>query len=178
MPISFFTTSLASSGRRAVPYLAISASIQSACTARLEPSLRLVLGCWPLRISAIWAPCFFRRAGEDGQTHDLDQADVFLFNVVVFPVRVEDAVGVLLARAVVAQGQVKDVALGLVVVQDRRHGVVGRAVGLGQNADALVGVAAPGGQDVVGNILHLLAAAAHQTHGGDRPVRTAALTPG
>ena len=30
--------------------------------------------------------------GQDGQTHDLDQADVFLFNVVVFLVRVEDAV--------------------------------------------------------------------------------------
>ena len=115
---------------------------------------------------------------QDSQTHDLDQADVFLFNVVVFPVRVEDAVGVLLARAVVAQGQVKDVALGLVVVQDRRHGVVGRAVGLGQDADALVGVAAPGGQDVVGNILHLLAAAAHQTHGGDRPVQDARLDAG
>ena len=54
--------------------------------------------------------------GQDSQTHDLDQADVFLFNVVIFPVRVEDTVGVLLARAVVAQGQVKDVALGLVVV--------------------------------------------------------------
>lgn len=106
------------------------------------------------------------------------KADVFLFNIVVFLVRVEDTIRELRTGAVVAQGQVQDEPIRLVVVQDRRHGVVGRAVGLGQNTDALVGVGAPGGQDVVCHDLHLLAAAAHQAHGRDRPVQNAGLDAG
>ena len=93
----------------------------------------------------------------------------------VFLVRVEDAVGELLTGAVVAQSKVKDEALGLVIVQNRRHGVVGRAVGLSQNPDAFIGVAAPCRQNIAGHNLQLLAAAAHQPHGRDRPVQNTGL---
>ena len=91
---------------------------------------------------------------------------------------VEDTVGVLLAGAVVAQGQVQDVAVLFIVMQDGRYGVVGGIAGVGQDAYALIAVLAPGGQDVVGHDLHLLAAAAHQAHSGDRPVQDARLNAG
>ena len=92
--------------------------------------------------------------------------------------RVEDAVGVLLARAVVAQGQVEDVALGLVVVQDRRHGVVGRAVGLGQDADARRRCSCARRSGCCWQHSASAGCWAHQTHGGDRPVQDARLDAG
>ena len=87
--------------------------------------------------------------------------------------RVEDTVRELLAGAVVAQRKVKDEPVSLIVVQDRRHGIVRCAVCFCQNTDTLIAVGAPCAQDVVGYDLHLLAAAADQTHGGNRPVQDA-----
>ena len=92
--------------------------------------------------------------------------------------RVEDTVRELLAGAVVAQRKVKDEPVSLIVVQDRRHGIVRCAVCFCQNTDTLIAVGAPCAQDVVGYDLHLLAAAANQTHGGNRPVQDARLDAG
>ena len=45
----------------------------------------------------------FQAGGQDGQAHYLNQADILFFDVVVFLVRVEDAVRILFGGAVVAQ---------------------------------------------------------------------------
>ena len=109
--------------------------------------------------------------GQNGKPHHLDQTDVFFLDVVVFLMRVEDTIGEFLAGAVVAQRQVQNKAVLLVVVQNRRHGVVGGVAGAGKDAHALVAVIAPRRQNVVGNILQLLAAASHQTHRGNWPIQ-------
>ena len=94
---------------------------------------------------------------QDREAHDLDEADVFLLDVVVLGVRVEDAERVLVARDVAAQREVGLVALaahGSALVHaahDGRHGVVARAVLVeGDHAHGLVGPGAPRVDDVHG----------------------------
>lgn len=60
----------------------------------------------------------FQAGGQDGQAHYLNQADILFFDVVVFLVRVEDAVRILFGGAVVAQRQVQNVAVILIIVQN------------------------------------------------------------
>lgn len=65
----------------------------------------------------------FQAGRQDGQPY-LNQADILFFDVVVFLVRVEDAVRILFGGAVVAQRQVQNVAVILIIVQNGGDGVV------------------------------------------------------
>ena len=71
---------------------------------------------------------------QNGQAHDLDQADVLLLNVVVLGMRVEYAQRMLVGRDVAAKRQVglvdlaAGVAAGVDAANDGRHGVVGHTV--------------------------------------------------
>lgn len=66
---------------------------------------------------------FFQSAGQNEQAHDLDYADAFLLDVVHAFFGVEDAVGVLFVRAVVAQDEIEDI-FALVIAADRGDRVV------------------------------------------------------
>ena len=76
---------------------------------------------------------------QNGQAHDLDQADVLLLDVLHIRVRVVDAVGELLGGLIVAQHQVELVFVALPAC-DRRDGVVRFAVGFGEHLRIGVGV--------------------------------------
>ena len=88
----------------------------------------------------------------------------------VFLVRVEDAVRIQFGGAVVAQRQVQNVAVIFIIVQNGGDGVVRGIAGVGDDIYAGIAVITPGAQDVVRGILHFLGTAAHQAHGGNRPV--------
>ena len=107
-------------------------------------------------------------AGQDGQAHDLDQADVLLLDVVELGVGVEDAQRMLGGGDVVAQHQV-ELVLAVPHPGDGGDGVVGLAVGLGKDKAALVRVAAPGGQNFVGQVDQFLVVFARQPDAAHRP---------
>ena len=71
-------------------------------------------------------------AGQNGQTHDLDEADIFLFDMVQFCVRVEHAQRVLLGGDVIAQHQIQ-LIFAVPHPGDGGDGVVRLAVGLGKD---------------------------------------------
>ena len=81
-------------------------------------------------------------AGQDGETHDLDEADVFFFDMVELCVGVVDAQRMLRRGDVVAQHQI-ELELAIPHPGDGGDGVVRLAVGLGVDKAALVGVAPP-----------------------------------
>ena len=87
--------------------------------------------------------------GQHCKAHDLDQADILLLDMVEFGVGVVQAQRVLLGGQVIAQHQIQ-FKLPVPHPGDGGDGVVGDAVGLGQDHRRLVGVAPPGDQDPVG----------------------------
>ena len=85
-----------------------------------------------------------------------------------------DAQGVLLSGQVVAQHQVQLIVLAA-AAGNGGDGVVGLAVGLGQDQGLLVGVAAPGGEDVVGQVDEPLGISTGQAHHRHGPLHDAGL---
>ena len=114
---------------------------------------------------------------QDGQAHDLDEADVLLLDVVVLGVRVEYAQRVLVGGDVAAKCEVGLVELAARVAllvhpaHDGRHGVVARAVRLaGDYAHACVRPGAPHVDDVGGGAEQLVAACAAKAQHRERPL--------
>ena len=113
-------------------------------------------------------------AGQHGQTHDLDKADVLLFDVVQLGMGVEHAQRVFRRGDVVAQHQIQ-LVFAIPHAGNGGNGVVGLAVGLCKEEAALVGVAAPGGQDLVGQLHQTLIILAGQADAAHGPVYDAGL---
>ena len=89
---------------------------------------------------------------QDGKAHHLDQADVFLLNMMELLVRVEDAQRILLCGPVVPERQIQ-LKHAVPHTCDRRDGVVGGSVRLRQHLRLRIAVAAPRGQDPVRQLL-------------------------
>ena len=113
-------------------------------------------------------------AGQYGQTHHLDQADVLLFDVMQLCMGVVHAQRMLRGGDVIAQHEIQ-LILAVPHPGYGGDGVVRLAVGLGKDKAALVGVAAPGSQQLIGQ-LHkarvILTGQADAAHG---PVHDAGL---
>ena len=109
----------------------------------------------------------FQAAGQHGKAHDLDEADVFLLDMVLVRVGVEDSQGVLLGGDVAAQHQVQLVEVPP-AAGNGGDGVVGLAVGECENGAAFVGIVPPGVQDFLGQLrkaLGVLSVQADDAHG-------------
>ena len=101
---------------------------------------------------------------QNGQTHNLDQADVLLLDMVILGMRVEYAQRVLVGRDIAAKRQVglvdfaAGVAAGVYAANDGRHGVVRHAIGcVRDDAHGLVGPLAPGEDDLLSSVEQLSA---------------------
>ena len=106
-------------------------------------------------------------AGQHRQTHDLDEADVFLFDVVELGVGVVDAQRVFRRGDVVAEHEVQ-LESAVPHPGDGGDGVVRLTVGLSVDEAGFVGVVAPCGQDLVGQVHQtaiVLAGQADAAHG-------------
>lgn len=106
-PISRFTASCACSGR--APCRIFHQKVQPICVLRCGGSARFCV-----RLAAQHRRDGFallrKAAGQDGKAHHLDEADVFFFDVVDLPVRMENTLGILLCGAVVAGYKVQHIA--------------------------------------------------------------------
>ena len=118
---------------------------------------------------------------QNGQAHDLDQADVLLLNVVILGMRVENAQRMLVGRDIAAKRQVglvnlaAGVAAGVDAADDGRHGVVRYAVGrVRDNAHRLVGPLAPGEDNLLGSVEQLSAVMRAQAQHRERPLQHSA----
>ena len=90
-------------------------------------------------------------AGQNGQTHDLDEADVLFFDVMILCMRMVNTERAFVRRDVVAQCQIEFERIAHFSC-DRRDRVVRLAVGLGVNECRLVRICAPLAKDVVRKI--------------------------
>ena len=108
-------------------------------------------------------------AGKDCQTHDLDQADVLLFDVVELCVGMVDPQRVFRGGDVVAQDQIQLIS-AIPHPGNGGDGVVGFAVRLGKDEACLVGIAAPCGQDLVGQLHQTLVIRTGQADAAHGPV--------
>ena len=112
--------------------------------------------------------------GQNEQAHHLNQADVLLLDVMQRRMGVEDAQGMLVAGAVVAQHQAELVFV-IHLAQDGRDGVVGRTVRLGVDVAAGIGPGAPGVQDAVSLCDEGFLIFAGKLYGGHGPVEDGGL---
>ena len=115
---------------------------------------------------------------KNGQAHDLDQANVLLFNVVILGMRVEYAQRMLIGRDVAAKRQISlvdiatGIAAGIDAADDGRHGVVRHAVGrVRDDAHGLVGPLAPGKDNLFGGIKQLATVVRAQAQHRERPLQ-------
>ncbi|CUN61823.1 Uncharacterised protein [Collinsella aerofaciens] len=115
---------------------------------------------------------------QNGQAHDLDQADVLLLNVVVLGMRVEHAQRMLVSRDIAAKRQVglvnlaAGIAAGVDAADDGRHGVVGHAIGcVRDDAHRLIGPLAPGEDNLLGSVEQLSAVMRAQAQHRERPLQ-------
>ena len=90
-------------------------------------------------------------AGQHSQTHHLDQADVLFFDVVQLCMRMVHTQRMLRGGDVVAQHQIQ-LILAVPHPGNGGNGVVRLAVGLGKDKATLIGVAAPCGQQLIGQL--------------------------
>ena len=97
----------------------------------------------------------FQPAGEDRQTHDLNETDVFFFDVVQLLVWMVEAQRVFFCRQIIPQHEVK-LVLAVPHPRDRRDGVVRLAVGLREDHRVGVRIAAPLRQDFARKVAKLL----------------------
>ena len=113
-------------------------------------------------------------AGQHGQTHHLNQADVLLFDVVQLCMGVVHAQRMLRGGDVIAQHQIQ-LILAVPHPGDGGTGVVGLAVGLGKDKAALVGVAAPCSQQLIGQLHKACIVGTGQADAAHGPVHDAGL---
>ena len=116
---------------------------------------------------------FLQSAGQNEQTHNLYDAYAFLFDVVHTLFGVENSVGVLFVRAVVAQNKVEHV-FAVVVAADRGDGVV-LFVGAADDVGILVSPVEPGIQHALCHIVNAFAVASLHAHDGVVPIENANL---
>ena len=81
--------------------------------------------------------------GKHRQTHDLNQADIFLLDVMQFLMGMIHAQRVFLGGNIVSEGQIQFIEIPS-LSGDRRDGVVGLSVRLGKDKRRLIRVASPG----------------------------------
>ena len=112
--------------------------------------------------------------GQHRKTHDLDEADVLLLDVVQLLMGMVDAEGILLRGDVVAQHQIQ-LKLSLPHTGDGGDGVVHLAVRLRENEGRLVRIAPPRGEDAVRQLHQALVVGAAQTDHGHGPLDDARL---
>ena len=115
---------------------------------------------------------------QNGQAHDLDQADVLLFNMVILGMRVEYAQRMLVGRDVAAKRQVglvdlaAGIAAGVDAADDGRNGVVRHAVGcVRDDANRFIGPLAPGEDNLLGSVEQLSAVMRAQAQHRERPLQ-------
>ena len=108
-------------------------------------------------------------AGQHSQTHHLDEADILFFDVVQLCMGVVHTQRMLRGGDVVAQHQVQ-LILAVPHPGDGRDGVVGLAIGLGKDKAALVGVAAPSSQQLIGQFHKACVIRTGQTDAAHGPV--------
>ena len=108
-------------------------------------------------------------AGQHGQAHHFDQADVLLFDVMELGMGVEYAKRMLGRGDVVAQHQVQ-LELAVPHPGNGGNGVVRLALGLGVHKAALIGVSPPGSQDLVGQLHQTLVIGAGQADAAHGPM--------
>ena len=118
--------------------------------------------------------CPLQPRGQHRQPHDFDQPDVLFFDVVDFRVGVEDAQGVFLAGAVVAENKVQ-----LVVPAsppgDGGDGIVRLAITFGQHAHRGIAPAAPLLQHAAGQTDKRLRVGRREPEGGQGPLHPSCL---
>ena len=106
--------------------------------------------------------------GKDEQTHDLNEADIFFFDMVQISVGMKEAQGVLIGGAVVAQDEVEAID-AVLFAKGGGDGVVG-LIGVGDDVCVEVGVCAPGGEHGFGEIEERLFVLAAQADAAQGPV--------
>ena len=112
--------------------------------------------------------------GQHCKPHDLDEADVFLFDVVQLLMRVEYAQRVFRGGDVIAQHQVKLIEL-LPAAGDGGDGIVRLAPRFGKDEGVGIGVAPPCRQDAVGQLRQPVRADAPDADDRKRPFDDARL---
>ena len=137
------------------------------------------LGCQQVLADSVKLGNQARR--KNSQAHDLDQADVLLFNMVILGMRVEYAQRMLIGRDVAAKRQVGlvDLAAGVAArvdaADDGRHGVVRHAIGcVRDNAHGLIGPLAPGEDNLLGGVEQLGSVVRAQSQHRERPLQHSA----
>ena len=80
--------------------------------------------------------------GQNDKSHDLDEPDIFFFDIVLVGVRVEHTEGIFGSREIVAQHEVKLIVVSA-TAGNGSHRVVRHAVGLGKYHGSGVAVCAP-----------------------------------
>ena len=113
-------------------------------------------------------------AGQHGQTHHLDETDVLLFDVVQFSMGMVHAQRMLRSGDVVAQHQIQ-LILAVPHPGDGGNGVVGLTIRLGKDKAAFIGVAAPGSQQLIGQLYKACVICTGQTDAAHGPVHDAGL---
>ena len=113
-------------------------------------------------------------AGQHSQTHHLDQTNVLFFDVVQLSMGVVHTQRVLRGGDVVAQHQVQ-LILAVPHPGDGGNGVVGLAVSLGKDKAALVSVAAPCSQQLIGKLHKACVVCTGQTDAAHGPVHDTGL---
>ena len=109
----------------------------------------------------------FQSGGQDCQAHDLDQANVFLLDMVQFSVGMEHTQRMLFGGDVITQDQIHLVILSPAACNGS-DGIVGFAFGFCKDECVCIRVAAPGLQDAVSQICNPLLVRTGQpddTHG-------------
>ena len=113
-------------------------------------------------------------AGQHGQTHHLDETNVLFFDVMQLGMGVVHTQRMLRGGDVVAQHQIQ-LIFAVPHPGNRRDGVVGLAIRLGKDKAALVGVAAPSGQKLIGQLYKACIIRTGQTDAAHGPVHDTGL---
>ena len=113
-------------------------------------------------------------AGQHGQTHHLDEANVLFFDVVQLGMGMVHAQRMLRGGDVIAQHQIQ-LILAVPHPGNGGDGVVGLVVGLGKDKAAFIGVAAPSSQQLIGQLHKACVICTGQTDAAHGPVHDAGL---
>ena len=113
-------------------------------------------------------------AGQHCQTHDLDKADVLLLDVVLVRMGVEHTQRMLRSTDVAPQHQIQLIVLPP-ATGDGGDGVVRLPIREGNHSHALVGVAAPAGENLVSQIRNPVRIAASQPDDAHGPLHNSGI---
>ena len=109
-----------------------------------------------------------------GKSHNLDEADIFFFDVVILGMRMEDAKRMLFAGNVAAQCKKDLVSLIFKLAYNRSNRVVRLAISLCVNRGGLVGIVAPCRDDKLRSLECFFSTGGGEAEDGERPLKNCA----